>query len=718
MSMEVLNIISKRKVFMKNLKLSVDILPEDVDELVLSKSSCDEVRIFRQFNFAASELPHQGFKIHVSCTLQNFQDVLDSVYVYCKRNMLTFKYISNFDYLEYNLSGNGDLWEAGKFITIYPTDLREFVKNIKGLYRCISPKKMQGIAIYTDRRFKDATNIFYRYGILSANGNRIIYDLNGTPQYEDYKLSEYFLPNFIEEPFPKNKDDGMISKKLFKMYQPYRALNSKVSGSVFLAKYGDEDVVLKTAKDGFSDTRETCICKLQQESHYLKVLEDCECFPKKIDSFWEDDDYFLIETKVNGVDFDVYRATVVDRVVNSDRTRTNYSELKKIMLDLLNKVQRLHMRGYYLGDISSANVLIDSNTDTVSFIDLDTISELNVQDNQRKVQYRTVGFYNSEISHLSLNEQDNQQIGYLLISLFCRANSFLGVDESGEMTLRFFKEWAIRYHLPLVFVEVIEILIKGRKDSLRRSIQVIEDGNLEVIFEDDEHHDKYSAKYITDELNKTVELERLSNGGVNMLSHTGKKIACDHLSEDFPVGISMDSDVLVDMAFELLHKDRRMAARFCSLNRIKILIDDLRLLNVRLNRGVIGDKENIVYIKRALALVICTGYALHHLKLRMRKDKFNDNRTLILQTFDMLITTYSVSIDQSDKIGFRISNVSRYVSPYLSDGMSGVLVCSIYLSRWFKTTKYDKLMEEWGESLSKVYLPQSVTLYRGLSGII
>lgn len=150
----------------------------------------------------------------------------------------------------------------------------------------------------------------------------------------------------------------------------------------------------------------------------------------------------------------------------------------------------------------------------------------------------------------------------------------------------------------------------------------------------------------------------------------------------------------------------------------QILLSDLRKLSYRLQQGVIGDKENILYIKRALALITCTGYALHHQRLKLEKSKFDDGRTLILQTFDMLIASYSTSIGQSEKIGFRISNVSRYVSPYLSDGMAGVLACSIYLSRWLETSKYNDLMEEWGDSLAKVYLLQSVTLYRGLSGII
>ena len=84
-------------------------------------------------------------------------------------------------------------------------------------------------------------------------------------------------------------------------------------------------------------------------------------------------------------------------------------------------------------------ILIDENTQSSSFIDIS--QSFNVSENKGKTlsSFRTPGFYNQNISNLPPLEQDNQQLGYLIISMFCRANMFLLVDKTGEMTFNFLR---------------------------------------------------------------------------------------------------------------------------------------------------------------------------------------------------------------------------------------------------------------------------------------
>ena len=109
-------------------------MPDNPISSSLSHITRDAKHYYLQFNFSNEQLPHQGFKIHVSCTEQNFQNILNMVYQFCIQHKVTFKYISNYRNLLTNLSGKSSIWSSGKFITIYPKDVHTFKKIIAKLY--------------------------------------------------------------------------------------------------------------------------------------------------------------------------------------------------------------------------------------------------------------------------------------------------------------------------------------------------------------------------------------------------------------------------------------------------------------------------------------------------------------------------------------------------------------------------------------------------------
>ncbi len=66
------------------------------------------------------ELPEQGWKVHVSATLENAQCVLDLVSGHCGRQRVPFKYrATRTDLLRINLK-YADRGTSGKFVTVYP----------------------------------------------------------------------------------------------------------------------------------------------------------------------------------------------------------------------------------------------------------------------------------------------------------------------------------------------------------------------------------------------------------------------------------------------------------------------------------------------------------------------------------------------------------------------------------------------------------------------
>lgn len=221
----------------KNSILLTSILPDEIKINDFNFIARNKDHYFLQFNFSNNNIKvHQGFKIHISATSTNYSKILNIIFKFCKREKITFKYISNLKALIDNFSGRSPMWSAGKFITLYP-DPKQFVEIIDKLYSLDVLRKEKGIYILTDRRYKDSNNIFYRYGVIdSENDDKYIYDLKGNRLYADYKDVKYKLPYFINEPFPQNYDDQSRSKYIYHKYFPLEVLNSKAAGSVYIVK--------------------------------------------------------------------------------------------------------------------------------------------------------------------------------------------------------------------------------------------------------------------------------------------------------------------------------------------------------------------------------------------------------------------------------------------------------------------------------------------------
>ena len=286
----------------------VNIPPDRVNNSDLEVLTRDEKHVFLQFNFSDRKLPMQGFKIHISANLSNYQVVLNTVFSFCKVNSITFKYICNSTLLEKNIRGSdGDPTFSGKFITIYPATFNLFKTYIDMLYNIQELKTDSSIFVMTDRRYKDSNNIFYRYGAISRKDGYIVSPKGN--KIRDSRKIGYQLPSFINEPFPNNYDDNLKGRYIFKKYIPKNS-----SGSVFEVtnKYNNNVFIMKNAKVGFGDESYSVIDLLKKEKNNLINLRkaNIDCIPKYIDDFYEDKDYFLIETKIDGENGDDFRASI------------------------------------------------------------------------------------------------------------------------------------------------------------------------------------------------------------------------------------------------------------------------------------------------------------------------------------------------------------------------------------------------------------------------
>lgn len=672
------------------------VLPDQVTNISNYHITRNHNHYFLQFNFSNKKIKRQGFKIHISATMKNYQEILNIIFDFCKNNKINFKYISNLEKLYLNLSGSSNLWSTGKFITIYPNDYSNFLDLIKSLYVLPDLRDKEGIFILTDRKYKNSNIIFYRYGVLDGD-DKGIYDKNGKKLYEDYKSLQYRLPYFIDEPFDaKMKENNNINSRLiFNKYIPTKALNSKAAGSAFLVKNKqDEKYVLKSAIHGYYDGEVSQIEKLKNEEKNINYLNKYDFIPNYIDSFYEEGDYYLVEEYISGLTVDDFRALPSnDFSLNKDIAQ----QFATVIIDLISKVDKLHKANIFLGDISSQNILVNTNTNKVYFVDLDQTRPLNKE--QVQFFYRTEGFYDDKIQYLGLEEQDNEQLGYLLMSFFCRANMFLKVDHSGKTSIKFFEKFANLNSVPKIFINITKKLIKEPNVDLQKIISCLSNSELnsDIIIDDKGFPYKLLNSLIkTDECSKVDNLFVTNNFQNFAVNDTDNLIFSNELSN-----------------LRLYYLENKLS--------IKKVLKDLKIRNkifVSLDifiEGTLKKNRDIqkLSLENIISLIFCCLMVADVYKID-NSDVINK----IINSADLLLSNYRVEDDYKNLLGYKENYMSKYLSPYLSDGTAGIMEILIYLKRNFEINKYDTVISEMANNLSKNIMPKNASFYRGLGGIV
>ena len=118
---------------------------------------------FTRVIFRKYKIPRQGWKIHISSFLEDYDSVLKIVKRFCHDNYITFKYFSSKELYQENISNNANPAEAGKLITIYPYDVEMAYNVMLDLSKLLS--NFSGPCVLSDYQFQNSKNIFFRYGI-------------------------------------------------------------------------------------------------------------------------------------------------------------------------------------------------------------------------------------------------------------------------------------------------------------------------------------------------------------------------------------------------------------------------------------------------------------------------------------------------------------------------------------------------------------------------
>ncbi len=181
------------------------VILETLKDVVPSTWSIQKTDIWYHCRPPRVELPHHGWKIHVSVNWPEIRSALERAGRICVENQTAFKVA-----VDLFVSGLlcSKLWPrpgAGKLITIYPSDESRFIDLIDKVYRAM--QGFQGPYVLSDRRYKDSRSVYYRYGgfaqqyALNVYGEKEPVIVFQGENFSDKRTPYFKLPPWVTDPF-------------------------------------------------------------------------------------------------------------------------------------------------------------------------------------------------------------------------------------------------------------------------------------------------------------------------------------------------------------------------------------------------------------------------------------------------------------------------------------------------------------------------------------
>lgn len=340
-----------------------------------------------------SELPHQGWKVHVSATPENCVDVLVTVVHYCGAAGIRFKVLSSTDVLRRRNSKDGDRSASGKFVTIYPAGDAQLERLLVELGGELAG--VEGPYILSDLRWRSGP-LYVRYGafisiLQTAPDGRVLHcitDPDGN-LVEDLRRPVFrpppwaVLPPFLNEAM-QARGEGTLRDFPFDVE---KALHFSNGGGVYRARHRPTGtaVVLKEARPlaGLDESGRDAVARQRAELWALKALAGTSVAQEVVAELVGHEHRFFAREFVEGtslLDLVARGNPLLDRTpVGPADDAAARSAFATRMLTLLERIDTalgaMHARGVVFGDLHPGNILVRDD-DTVTFIDLETATPL------------------------------------------------------------------------------------------------------------------------------------------------------------------------------------------------------------------------------------------------------------------------------------------------------------------------------------------------------
>ncbi|WP_375758897.1 class III lanthionine synthetase LanKC [Corallococcus exercitus] len=431
--------------------------------------------IWVHVNPPEKKLPAQGWKIHISATPSNCEQILERVARVCIERGTSFKFLLDEDLLVRTSHKGWSREASGKFMALYPRDDADFRELIEACH--VALKGFSGPYVLSDRRYKDAGAVYYRYGGISGlseltpggEHSMVLVDPQGKHQ-PDLRKPYWSPPDWVTDPFPAEEKGGAEDESglLGGKYDVENALAFSATGGVYLGKApSGAKVIIKEARPltGYDNRESDAVARLHKEFRILQKLQPAGIAPTPVEIFQEWEHAFLVEEFIEGSNLAVHilHNNPLIKLNSGQEFRRDYlSSLKRIWINLAEVLASMHDAGVVGGDISLTNILVsDPEQGKVRLIDLEAAWE---EGKDFPIQLTTTGFSPKRKEGVPASKEDDYYaLGALMLATLFPMNSLLGLDPTAKD--RFLEEMRKDLGVPRPLTELIRQCMSDEREA-------------------------------------------------------------------------------------------------------------------------------------------------------------------------------------------------------------------------------------------------------------
>lgn len=380
------------------------------------------------------QLPDQGWKVHLSATPDNAQEILHVASGFCHTHRLSFKHLTGPAEIAAANSKDADRAGAGKFVTIYPEDDDRLHLVLTGLDDLVGG--LPGPYVLSDLRWNDGP-LFVRYGAFARawtrdrRGQRVaaLRDPSGA-LVEDRRTAGFTPPDWAPTPaFLRAQIDALTDDAPPHDfgYTITQVLHYSNAGGVYEATDRDgARVVLKEGRPyaGLTPDGRDAATRLTDEEARLRLLAGPDVVAVH-DAFTLHEHRFLVLRHVEGTTLNAQMAHR-SPAVRADATPASVLEYRQWALGIAEQVERaiarIHATGYVHGDLHPGNVIVTPD-DTVVLLDFEASRRV---DEHESVLMGVPGYVAPD--HRGGFAADRYALACLKLALFCPLTSLLTLD--------------------------------------------------------------------------------------------------------------------------------------------------------------------------------------------------------------------------------------------------------------------------------------------------